>query len=138
MIIDTFIETFLFEGYSTYFESIIPIPNPDESETSFQFPIVFGHNDAQENNILMNIGDNHNIIVIDYEFSGWNPMAFDLAHYFNECMTDNAYPLKNGINWYTENIMQMNELEDFIKKYMETYFNKYIHLQYKDLKENKY
>ena len=138
MIVDLVKETFLFDDYENYFESMIPIPNPEEAEASFQFPIVFGHNDAQENNILMNIGDNRNMMVIDYEYGGWNPMAFDLANYLNECMLENAYPLKNGINWYTENIMQGNELEGMIKRYMETYFNKYMHLQYPGLKEKKY
>ena len=38
-----------------------------------------------------------NIMLIDFEYVGLNPRAFDLANYLNETALDNAYPLKNGI-----------------------------------------
>jgi thiamine kinase-like enzyme len=40
----------------------------------------------------MNFEDNSKLMIIDYEYSGWNPMAMDLANYFNETMLDNSYP----------------------------------------------
>lgn len=36
-------------------------------------------------------------MLIDFEYVGLNPRAFDLANYLNETALDNAYPLKNGI-----------------------------------------
>ena len=53
----------------------------------------------------MNFADNRNLMLIDYEYAGWNPMAMDLANYIGETILENAYPLDNGINWYLDNIM---------------------------------
>ena len=86
----------------------------------------------------MSLEDNKIMILIDYEYSGWNPMAFDLGNYLNECMLENAYPHKNGINWYIENVMLENELQHMVQKYMQIYFTKYMNDEYKSLKEGKY
>ena len=51
--------------------------------------IVLSHNDAQENNILMSNQNNENLCLIDYEYSGFNPIAYDLANYLNETYLDN-------------------------------------------------
>ena len=53
----------------------------------------------------MNLRDNMNLMLIDYEYAGWNPMAMDLANYINETILENAFPLDNGINWYLDNCM---------------------------------
>ena len=74
----------------------------------------------------MNLSDNRNLMLIDYEYAGWNPMAMDLANYFCETIKDNAYPYGTGINWYLENIMLQSELESMIKTYMKKYFENYI------------
>ena len=50
------------------------------------FPLVLCHNDPLENNLLMKQNSNLNLLLIDYEYSGWNPMAMDLAGYWNETM----------------------------------------------------
>ena len=91
-IIDAFDETFLFKGYEEYFNNLIPRDST----------IVLAHNDAQENNVLILLKDNEDMMLIDVEYSGWNPIAYDLANYFNECICDNTnikyyfknYPLK--------------------------------------------
>jgi thiamine kinase-like enzyme len=88
--LDTFERTFLFKGYEEYFGSLIP----KDSE------VVLAHNDAQENNILTSLEDNTQMILIDFEYTQWNPRAMDIANYFNETMLDNAYPLGNGIKDY--------------------------------------
>lgn len=104
-------ETFLFEGYVQHFEKLIP-------KSSAVFPIVLAHNDAQENNILIHQEDNRRLMLIDYEYGGWNPMAMDLANYVNETMLDNAYPGKNGVAWYEENCMTIEELEKMAARYL--------------------
>jgi thiamine kinase-like enzyme len=74
----------------------------------------------------MNLADNRNLMLIDYEYAGWNPMAMDLANYISETILENAYPLGNGINWYLDNVMQQPELESMIKTYMVKYFDTYM------------
>ena len=48
-------------------------------------------------------------MLIDFEYVGLNPRAFDLANYLNESALDNAYPLKNGIAFYLENYLRDEE-----------------------------
>ena len=52
--------------------------------------VVLGHNDAQENNVLIHSQNNEDLILIDYEYGGWNPIGFDIANYINECVCDNT------------------------------------------------
>ena len=58
------------------------------------------------------------MMIIDYEYAGWNPMAMDLANYINETMLDNNHPGGNGIAWYLDNCMQPKEIEAMVKEYM--------------------
>ena len=48
-------------------------------------------------------------MLIDFEYIGWYPRAYDLANYINETMLDNAYPLGNGIKMYLNNMMNAYE-----------------------------
>lgn len=89
-------------------------------------PIVLCHNDAQENNILIKHEDNRQLLIIDYEYGGWNPMAMDLANYINETMLDNSYPSKNGIAWYLENCMTHQEVQTMAEAYLTRYFDKHL------------
>lgn len=43
--------TFLFDGYQTFFEKLIP-------KNEEPFPLVLAHNDSHEKNILMSLKDN--------------------------------------------------------------------------------
>lgn len=74
----------------------------------------------------MNFKDNRELMIIDYEYSGWNPMAMDLANYVNETMLDNSYPFENGIAWYLDNCMDSQEVNLMSKEYLKCYFNKYM------------
>ena len=65
---------------------------------------VICHCDAQENNILSSLENPMDIMLIDLEYTNWGPFSFDIANYINETMLDNAYPLKNGINYYLYNM----------------------------------
>lgn len=71
----------MFEGYEEFFDKL----KPKDCE------IVLAHNDTQENNILSSLEDAENIMLIDLEYVGWQPRAFDLANYFNETVVDNSY-----------------------------------------------
>jgi len=119
----------LFENYQQYFENLIPKPNQPahfDSDYVNPFPNVLTHNDCHQNNILMSIKNNRDLIVIDNEYAGWNPMAMDVAVFINETMNDNSYPGKNGVEWYTDNIMSEHELEHFVKAYLTHYFDNYM------------
>ena len=42
--------------------------------------IVLTNSDIGENNILVSLSDAENIMIIDYEYADWDPMALDLAN----------------------------------------------------------
>jgi thiamine kinase-like enzyme len=88
---------------------------------------VLCHNDIHQNNILMRLRDNRDLLIIDNEYAGWNPMAMDLAVYINETMIHNTHPADNGVKEYADNLMSEYEQEMMIKSYMREYFNKYMH-----------
>lgn len=51
--------------------------------TFIRSPVAFCHNDAQEGNWLRRHADGE-LVLIDYEYGGYNPIAYDLANYFCE------------------------------------------------------
>jgi len=108
-------DSFLFDGFQQHFINLVP--NDGQ--------IVLAHNDTQENNILKSFHDNQDIILIDYEYGGWNPLAMDLANYINECACDNAYPYGIGIKFYPANMPSREEREEIGRVYSETFFVEY-------------
>ncbi|KAI8985201.1 kinase-like domain-containing protein [Pilobolus umbonatus] len=48
-------------------------------------PTVFAHNDAQYGNILR-VKDTNELVVIDFEYAGYNPRGYDIANHFCEWM----------------------------------------------------
>ena len=65
------------------------------------------------------------MILIDFEYTFWNPRAMDLANYFNETMLDNAYPLGNGIKCYLQNFITDKEQEFLMRRYLSEYYDKF-------------
>ena len=114
-VVDAVDRTFLFDGYEKYFSELVPRGGP----------ISLSHNDAQENNILMSLADNEKIILIDYEYGGWNPFVYDLANYIDECMLDNAYPKGVGVKVYYNNLPTAPEREILYRAFLEHYYNNY-------------
>jgi len=74
----------------------------------------------------MKLADNRDLLIIDNEYAGWNPMAMDLAVYINETMINNTHPEDNGVKEYADNLMSEYEQEQMIKGYMKNYFNDYM------------
>lgn len=124
--IDLVTSTFLFEGFYDHFSKLIP--QVDEES----FPVTFCHNDCLEANFLMNISNNRELIIIDYEYGGWNPMAMDIANYLNETMIDNCYPEKNGIEWYLDNILDTQELTKMATAYLSRYYRQHMPAEVKN------
>ncbi|KAG2222828.1 hypothetical protein INT45_000443 [Circinella minor] len=50
-------------------------------------PIVFGHGDTQYGNILRLTGSN-DLVLVDFEYSGYNPRGLDLVNHFCEWTYD--------------------------------------------------
>jgi thiamine kinase-like enzyme len=119
-------ETFLFDGFEEHFEALIPtstyssldLHNYTKASPTNPFPTVLCHNDIHQNNILMRLADNRDLLIIDNEYAGWNPMAMDLAVYINETMINNTHPAENGVKEYADNLMSEYEQEQMIKEYM--------------------
>jgi len=97
---------------------------------------VLCHNDIHQNNILMRLADNRDLLIIDNEYAGWNPMAMDLAVYINETMINNTHPADNGVKEYADNLMSEYEQEQMIKEYMRNYFGEYMDQNQKDEYDN--
>ena len=74
----------------------------------------------------MSIENNLKIILIDFEYAGWNPMAMDVAVLINETMNHNSYPFKNGVEWYLENLMSDQEQNTVIREYLTHYYVNYM------------
>lgn len=95
-ILDTLEKTLLFKGYLEFFNSLVNRAGK----------IVLCHNDPQENNILMHMTDNTRLILIDLEFAGFNPMAYDIGTILNETVCCNQ-----TLTYYTENFPDARERE---------------------------
>ncbi|KAI8060138.1 kinase-like domain-containing protein [Gongronella butleri] len=50
-------------------------------------PVVFGHNDLQYGNILRREGKG-SLVLVDFEYSGYNPRGYDIANHFVEWRYD--------------------------------------------------
>ena len=79
----------------------------------------------------MRLADNRDLLLIDNEYAGWNPMAMDIAIYINEVMIDNSHPCDNGVKEYIDNAMTEHEVEKLIKCYMKNYFDLYMPEEHK-------
>ncbi|KAI9305143.1 kinase-like domain-containing protein [Cunninghamella echinulata] len=79
-------------------------------------PIVFGHNDLQYGNILKR-DDTGDLVLVDFEYSGYNTRGFDLANHFVEWRYD--YHGKQPAAM-TEPFPTDEEQLRFIQAYMDT------------------
>lgn len=125
-LLNSLLTTFVFDGYMDYYKQLLP---PVDETT---FPIAFCHNDALELNWLMNLQDSSELILIDYEYGGWNPMAMDVANYLNETMLDNAHPGDNGLACYEMNVLTVDEVSSMARAYLSRYYHKYMPQLHKD------
>ncbi|KAJ1966218.1 hypothetical protein GGI12_000240 [Dipsacomyces acuminosporus] len=54
-------------------------------------PVVFAHDDLQYGNILK-LSSTGELVVVDFEYAGYNYRGFDIANHFCEWMTDYHHP----------------------------------------------
>ena len=65
------------------------------------------------------------MILIDYEYSDWNPLAFDVSNILNEFTVDNAAsfgPFNSGIQFYESNFPERSEMKFLATEYFTHYF----------------
>ncbi|KAI8354468.1 kinase-like domain-containing protein [Mortierella sp. GBAus27b] len=55
---------------------------------SVHSPLVFAHNDTQYGNILRSLEDSAELVVIDFEYAGYNTRGFDIGNHFCEWTAD--------------------------------------------------
>ncbi|CAH8562274.1 unnamed protein product [Schistosoma rodhaini] len=86
------------------------------------FPIVFCHNDFQENNLLLlndpEVEKFYRILPIDFEYSGYNYRAFDIGNHFNEWCYDYTNPNRPNYFHNIENYPDRSKQKLFWKSYL--------------------
>ena len=65
--------------------------------------------------------NNESLVLIDYEYAGWNPLAYDIANFCNEC----AVELAGRIHYYFDNFPTQEERMQFCKFYCEHWYENY-------------
>ncbi|KAJ1951452.1 hypothetical protein FBU59_000142 [Linderina macrospora] len=68
------------------------IPNLKAQIDAANSPVVFAHDDLQYGNILRLHGTDE-LVVVDFEYAGYNYRGFDLANHFCEWMADYGHPV---------------------------------------------
>ncbi|KAG0297123.1 hypothetical protein BGZ96_007674 [Linnemannia gamsii] len=84
---------------------------------SVHSPIVFAHNDAQYGNILKSLDEDGELVVIDFEYAGYNTRGFDIGNHFCEWTADYHSERPSIINHdkYPTKAEQLNFLEAYME-----------------------
>ncbi|KAG0036518.1 hypothetical protein BGZ82_004117 [Podila clonocystis] len=88
-----------------------------EIAASVNSPIVFAHNDTQYGNILQTLDASPELVVIDFEYAGYNTRGFDIGNHFCEWMADYHSPRPSLMhqNRYPTKAEQLNFLEAYVE-----------------------
>ncbi|KAJ2079498.1 hypothetical protein H4R24_003731 [Coemansia sp. RSA 988] len=79
-------------------------------------PVVFAHDDLQYGNILR-LKDTGELVVVDFEYAGYNYRGFDIANHFCEWMADYYHP--DHPHLLNENVYPtFSEREGFLRTYI--------------------
>ncbi|KAF9329343.1 hypothetical protein BG006_007559 [Podila minutissima] len=84
---------------------------------SVHSPLVFAHNDTQYGNILRTLDEDGELVVIDFEYAGYNTRAFDIANHFCEWTADyhSDRPSVLHPSRYPTKAEQLNFLEAYVE-----------------------
>ncbi|KAI1321185.1 hypothetical protein EDD11_007751 [Mortierella claussenii] len=80
-------------------------------------PIVFAHNDTQYGNILRALDGTEELVVIDFEYAGYNTRGFDIGNHFCEWTAD--YHSERPSVLHPERYPTKAEQLNFLEAYME-------------------
>ncbi|KAG0212787.1 hypothetical protein BGX28_005634 [Mortierella sp. GBA30] len=80
-------------------------------------PLVFAHNDTQYGNILKTLDDSGELVVIDFEYAGYNTRGFDIGNHFCEWTADYHSDRPSILNpeLYPTKAEQLNFLEAYME-----------------------
>ncbi|GJJ79103.1 choline kinase [Entomortierella parvispora] len=84
---------------------------------SVHSPLVFAHNDTQYGNILRTKDEDGELVVIDFEYAGYNTRAFDIANHFCEWTAD--YHSERPSIMHPDRYPTKAEQLNFLEAYME-------------------
>ncbi|KAI9023854.1 kinase-like domain-containing protein [Phycomyces nitens] len=84
---------------------------------TIQSPIIFGHNDTQYGNILK-LDKTGELVVIDFEYAGYNTRGFEIANHFCEWMYD--YHSDSPASMKVHGFPTQEEQKLFLKAYAAT------------------
>ncbi|KAL0091650.1 kinase-like domain-containing protein [Phycomyces blakesleeanus] len=84
---------------------------------TIQSPIVFGHNDTQYGNILK-LDTTGELVVIDFEYAGYNTRGYEIANHFCEWMYD--YHSESPASMKVDAFPTQEEQKRFLKAYIAT------------------
>ncbi|KAF9028401.1 hypothetical protein CPC16_004845 [Podila verticillata] len=84
---------------------------------SVHSPLVFAHNDTQYGNILRALDEDGELVVIDFEYAGYNTRAFDIGNHFCEWTADyhSDRPSVLHPSRYPTKDEQLNFLEAYVE-----------------------
>ncbi|KAF9112456.1 hypothetical protein BGX27_003378 [Mortierella sp. AM989] len=85
--------------------------------TAVHSPLVFAHNDTQYGNILRTKDESGELVVIDFEYAGYNTRGFDIGNHFCEWTADyhSERPSVLHPDRYPTKAEQLNFLEAYIE-----------------------
>ncbi|KAF9359195.1 hypothetical protein BGX26_012894 [Mortierella sp. AD094] len=85
--------------------------------TAVHSPLVFAHNDTQYGNILKTKDESGELVVIDFEYAGYNIRGFDIGNHFCEWTAD--YHSERPSVLHPERYPTKVEQFNFLEAYME-------------------
>ncbi|KAF9161133.1 hypothetical protein BGX20_002227 [Mortierella sp. AD010] len=85
--------------------------------TAVHSPLVFAHNDTQYGNILKTNDESGELVVIDFEYAGYNTRGFDIGNHFCEWTAD--YHSDRPSVLHPERYPTKAEQFNFLEAYME-------------------
>ncbi|KAF9929683.1 hypothetical protein FBU30_001313 [Linnemannia zychae] len=96
---------------------LIEVDEVHRDLTSVHSPLVFAHNDTQYGNILKTVDGSGELVVIDFEYAGYNTRGFDIGNHFCEWTADyhSDTPSILHPNRYPSKEEQLNFLEAYME-----------------------
>ncbi|KAF8924880.1 kinase-like domain-containing protein [Dissophora ornata] len=96
---------------------LVEIDEVHRELTEVHSPLVFAHNDTQYGNILRTKDESGELVVIDFEYAGYNTRGFDISNHFCEWTADyhSDRPSVLHPNQYPTKAEQLNFLEAYME-----------------------
>ncbi|KAF8937845.1 hypothetical protein BGZ58_002053 [Dissophora ornata] len=96
---------------------LVEIDEVHKELTAVHSPLVFAHNDTQYGNILRTLDESGELVIIDFEYAGYNTRGFDIGNHFCEWTADyhSERPSIMHPDRYPTKAQQLNFLEAYME-----------------------